>query len=185
MIKKLFCHAFFLVSLFQSVAATATEEHYELQPGDVLDITVWKEPDLSREVLVGPDGRVTLPLIGSLSTTNLSITDLEEELKQELEEYVTDPSVTVSLRQVVGSRIYVVGKVNRPGMFLLDGSMDVMQALSLAGGTTSFADLDSIKVLRREDGIQRVIAFKYNRVARGANLRQNVLLMSGDTVVVP
>ncbi|MEO1204543.1 MAG: polysaccharide biosynthesis/export family protein [Pseudomonadota bacterium] len=185
MIKKFYCHVISLLFLTLFSGLGYAEERYELQPGDVLQITVWKEIDLSGEALIGPDGRITLPLAGSISTSKRSISELEEELRDKLASYVTDPEVTVALRQVVGSRVYVIGKVNRPGMFLLDGEMDVMQALSLAGGTTAFADLDRIRILRRIDGAQTAMPFKYNRVANGQDLESNVLLKSGDTVVVP
>lgn len=183
--KKLYCHAISLIFLTLVAGPGQAEERYELQPGDLLQITVWKELDLSGEVLIGPDGKITLPLAGSLSTTKRTTSELERELRDRLANFVTDPEVTVALRQVVGSRVYVIGKVNRPGMFLLDGSMDVMQALSLAGGTTAFADLDSIRILRRTNGTQTAMPFKYNKVANGQDLDSNVLLVSGDTVVVP
>jgi polysaccharide export outer membrane protein len=112
--------------------------------------------------------------------------DLRKEITRRLEKYVPDPVVTVALKQSGGNRIYVLGKVNRPGEFPFGKSIDVMQAISLAGGTTPYASLDEIRILRRKSGgSQDAIAFRYTEVERGRGLEQNILLMSGDTVVVP
>lgn len=186
MTKKLCCHVALLACLV-SLPAAAAEFSYTLQPGDLIEITVWKEAELSRETLVAPDGSVSVPLAGALQAGGHTVSELENELRKRLEHYIAEPEVSVALRQVIGSRVFVIGKVNRPGMYLLDGSLDVMQALSLAGGTTPYADLDNIRILRRETDkeVQVVMKFEYNRVARGSRLEQNIALKSGDTVVVP
>ena len=185
MLKKCFCHVGFLALLLITVGAAHSDERYRLKPGDVLDVTVWKEPDLTREVLIAPDGFLTFPLAGTVQASGLNVSELEEKLRTELSTFITEPQVTASIRSTNGSRVFVIGKVNRPGMYLLDGPMDVMQALSLAGGTTPFADLDDVRILRREPGNeQTALPFRYNQVAKGSRLNQNVLLQSGDTVVV-
>ena len=167
-----------------SLAGTAhAEDRYQLKPGDLLDVTVWKEPELTREVLIAPDGFLTFPLAGTVRASGLNVSELEEELRSKLSTFITEPQVTASIRATNGSRVFIIGKVNRPGMYMLDGPMDVMQALSLAGGTTPFADLDDIRILRRESE-QVALPFRYNQVAKGSKLNQNVLLRSGDTVVV-
>lgn len=167
------------------IGTAAQADDYLIQPGDVLSISVWKEADLQAEVLVRPDGGLSFPLVGDLKGSGQSLNALRETIDQRLRKFIPDPVVTVSLKQIGGNRIYVVGKVNRPGEFPFTRSIDVMQALSLAGGTTSFASLDDIQVLRRGGDKQSSIPFRYSEVERGRKLEQNVLLQSGDTVVVP
>lgn len=158
---------------------------YHIQPGDILQVTVWKEQDLQAEVLVRPDGAFSFPLAGDVDTRGKSVEDLRLELTRRLERYVPKPVVTIAVRQIVGNRIFVVGQVNRPGDFQFSRPVDVMQALSMAGGTTSFAALNDIVILRRERGQLQSIRFHYAEVARGKDLSQNILLNSGDTIVVP
>lgn len=164
----------------------AVDADYVIQPGDSLSITVWKEQDLQGEFLVRPDGGLTFPLAGNIEAGGRTVEEIHKELTSRLAKYVPDPVVTVVVKAVNGSMIFVVGKVNRPGNFPLIRPIDVMQALSLAGGTTPFADVNGIRVLRREaGGQQQVFRFRYDDVRRGRDLGQNILLHSGDTVVVP
>ena len=158
---------------------------YHIQPGDVLQVSVWKEQDLQSEVLVRPDGAFSFPLAGDVDTRGKSVESLRTELTDRLKRYIPDPVVTVAVRQIVGNRIFVIGQVNRPGDFQFSRPVDVMQALSMAGGTTSFAALNDIVILRRERGTLQTLKFHYADVARGRDLAQNVLLVSGDTIVVP
>lgn len=158
---------------------------YKVLPGDVLQVSVWKEPDLQLELLVRPDGAISFPLAGEISTRNKSVADLQIELSTRLARYITDPVVTVSVIEVLGNKIYVIGQVNNPGEFVVNPQVDVLQALSMAGGTTPFADLDNIRILRRTNSIQSALSFSYKEVIRGRNLAQNVMLKSGDVVVVP
>jgi len=170
------------VSKTQPVSVDAA---YIVQPGDSLIVTVWKEQDLQGEVLVRPDGGLTFPLAGEVEAAGHTVDDIRKVLQSRLAKYVPDPVITVSVKATNGSRIFVVGKVTRPGDFPLIRPIDVMQALSLAGGTTTFADVNGIRVLRREGGQQLVFRFRYDEVRRGRDLAQNILLQSGDTVVVP
>ncbi|MEJ1964411.1 MAG: polysaccharide biosynthesis/export family protein [Gammaproteobacteria bacterium] len=168
------------------VSEARLKSAYRIQPGDVLTISVWKETDLQTEVLVRPDGGLSFPLAGDQIAEGRTVDELRQVLAERLKKFIPDPVVTVAVRQLGGNRIYVMGKVNRPGEFPFSRALDVMQSLSLAGGTTSFADLNEIRILRREeDGKQVVIPFRYDEVARGRHLEQNVLLKTGDTVVVP
>jgi polysaccharide export outer membrane protein len=161
-------------------------EPYRIQPGDVLAVAVWKEPDLQADVLVRPDGGFTFPLVGEIVAEQLTLAQLQQEVAKGLQKFLPEPSVTIALKQLGGNRIYVLGKVNRPGEFLFSKPIDVMQALSLAGGTTPFAANNDIRVLRRlRSGTQVAVPFKYGEVERGQDLSQNMLLKSGDTVVVP
>ena len=166
--------------------ATGASDSYRLQPGDVLEISVWKEETLRREVLVRSDGGLSFPLAGDLSVSGLTPDDVRHELETRLNKFIPDVTVSVAVRQINGNLVFVVGRVNKPGAFKFDRPVDVMQALSLAGGATEFAGVDSIRILRRAaDGGQRTFDFAYSDVARGRHLDQNIVLKSGDTVVVP
>jgi len=158
---------------------------YEVQPGDLLFISVWKEPELQKEVLVRPDGAFSFPLSGQIDARNKTVEDLRVEISNRLSRYIPDLIVTVSILEINGNKVYVIGQVNEPGQFVVNPRVDVMQALSMAGGTTAFANLNDIKILRRTPNGQVAIAFRYDDVVRGRNLEQNILLESGDVVVVP
>jgi polysaccharide export outer membrane protein len=166
-------------------AESPAHEGYELHPGDLLQIVVWKEQDLQGEVLIRPDGGMTFPLAGELHAAGHTVEEVTKTLQQRIRKYVPEAVVTVAVKAVAGSQVFVIGKVNHPGQFPLNGPLDVMQALSLAGGSTSFADTNGIRILRRNEGRQTSIPFRYGDVERGHNLEQNILLQSGDTVVVP
>lgn len=173
------------IGLPGSEKISATQSSYFLQAGDVIELLVWKEPDLSREILIGPDGFISIPLVGAIEAKNKSLDDLRNEIKRKLASVINEPSVNVSLRGVAGNKIYVLGKVSRPGEYPLTQPVDVLQALSKAGGVTSFADAGDIKIIRRTEGGQSVIKFNYSQVERGKHLEQNVTLLSGDTILVP
>jgi polysaccharide export outer membrane protein len=166
-------------------AAPPVDRLYGVQPGDVLQITVWREPELGREVAVSPDGRINYPLIGSLRVEDKSVDAIGAEIEAGLSKYMKHAPVTVTVKELQGNRIYVIGQVNRPGVFPFTESLDVMQALSLAGGAGKFADLDDIKILRRVEGVQRAFTFNYSKVQSGRDLEQNILLESGDVIMVP
>ena len=165
--------------------ANLPDKAYAVLPGDVLQISVWKEPDLQMEVLVRPDSAFSFPLAGDISTKGLSVVELQAELAQRLSRYLSNPVVTISVSQVLGNKIYVIGQVNKPGDFVVNPQVDVMQALSMAGGLTAFADTNDIKILRRTGARQTAISFKYNEVLKGKDLAQNIVLQSGDIVAVP
>jgi len=160
-------------------------DDYKLHAGDTLQVSVWKEADLQQEVLIRPDGGMTFPLAGEVHAAGQTLAELTKTLEERIRKYVPDAVVMVTLKTSSGNQVFVIGKVNKPGAFPLTGPLDVMQALSLAGGSTPFADLNSIRILRRNDGHQTEIKFKYGQVLHGRHLEQNILLQSGDTVVVP
>lgn len=172
-------------ALADEARVTSFATSYLIQPGDTLTVSVWKEKDLQTEVLVRPDGGLSFALAGDLKASGKSVEELRNELTQRLKAYIPDPVVTVAVKEIGGNRIYVLGKVTRPGVFAFSSPVDVMQALSLAGGTTPFAALNDIVILRRHDERVEAIPFHYGQVERGRELAQNVLLRSGDTVVVP
>ncbi len=173
------------LSLLMSAMTTLAKGSYLLQPGDILEISVWKEPDLQREVLVQPDGAISFPLVGSIMVKGRKVQDVNKAIAVRLEKYIPDPVVTVNLKQMSGNRIYVVGKVLKPGEFLSNRNVDVMQAIGMAGGLNPFAEGDEIIILRRVNGVQKSIPFDYDDVVEGKDLSQNILLEPGDVVVVP
>jgi polysaccharide export outer membrane protein len=161
------------------------DQSYKVLPGDVLQISVWGEENLQAEVLVRPDGALSFPLCGDISAKNQSVIELQEEITKRLRRYISDPVVTVSVAQVLGNKVYVIGQVSRPGVFVVNPQVDVLQALTMAGGATPFASLNDIKILRRTGDRQQALRFRYDDVIKGRNLEQNVILQSGDVVVVP
>ncbi len=168
-----------------SGAESNANEGYRLRPGDMLTVSVWKETDLQGEALIRPDGGLSFPLAGDFQAAGHTISELTSLLEGRIRKFIPDAVVTVAVKAATGNRVYVIGKVNKAGDFPLFGPLDVMQALSLAGGATPFADTNSIRVLRRTDGHQTSIEFHYGDIEHGRKLEQNILLQSGDTVVVP
>jgi polysaccharide export outer membrane protein len=156
---------------------------YRVGPEDVLRISVWRDDALTREVLVRPDGLLSFPLIGDVKADGRTVEEIQTEVAQRLSRYVPDPTVSVEVVKITSYRIYVVGKVNRPGEYLVGHDLDVMQALSLAGGLTPFASENQITILRRVTG--ETFDFRYGAVKRGKELGQNIVLQRGDVVVVP
>jgi polysaccharide biosynthesis/export protein len=169
----------------QTNVAAPDREGYRVNAGDRLEVSVWKEPDLQREVLVRPDGAFSFPLAGEVVAEGRTVGEIREELESRLARFIPDLVSTVTVVSVEGNSIFVIGQVNNPGTFIMNPVLDVMQALSLAGGTTPFAALKDIRILRRESGTQRALRFDYNAVAEGRSLELNVQLRSGDVVVVP
>ncbi|HZT03137.1 MAG TPA: polysaccharide biosynthesis/export family protein [Steroidobacteraceae bacterium] len=180
------CGLVLTVAAASAVAAPPPDAVYTVKPGDILKVSVWKEPELQSQVLVQPDGTFTFPLCGEIDARDKSVEQLQQMIGQRLARFITDPVVTVSVQKINGNRIYVIGQVNKPGDFIVNPRVDVMQALSMAGGTTPFASLGNIKILRHTDnGGQVAMPFNYNDVIHGSDLSQNITLQAGDVVVVP
>jgi polysaccharide export outer membrane protein len=178
--------AFFALLLMGRPAdAGAFDDAYLLQPGDVLDVSVWREETLQKQVAVRPDGAITFPLVDSVQAQGRTVAQVTKAITDRLAQYIPGPVVTVTLVQNAGNRIYVLGRVNKPGELVMIRPTDVVQALSMAGGRTPFADRKNIRVLRREDGGQRSIPFNYSQVEEGESLEQNIVLKAGDAVMVP
>ena len=140
---------------------------------------------MEQEVLVKPDGGITFPLAGDINAGGMTTIELTQELVKKLKRYIPNPNVTVSVIKAVSNKVYVIGKVNRPGEFNATGYMDVLQALTMAGGLTPYADSDDIKIIRRTKTGNKVMEFDYDEVASGERLDMNIILQAGDTVVVP
>ncbi|ROS06133.1 polysaccharide export outer membrane protein [Sinobacterium caligoides] len=160
---------------------------YHVNAGDVLSVFIWGEEALAREVIVRPDGFISYPLVGEVQAGGRNVGEVTDAIEDSLANYMKNkPQVTVSIVSLAGNNIYVIGKVNRPGVFNVLMQTDVAQALALAGGLNSFADEDDIKVIRRDsEGVQTAISFDYSAIRKGRDLSSNIMLRSGDVVVVP
>lgn len=158
---------------------------YLLGPEDVLEISVWKDEALTKQVVVRPDGKISFPLVGDVQASGRTAKQLQEELAKKISEYVPDPVLTVMVLEVNNLKVYVLGKVARPGEYKVGRPINVMQALSMAGGLTPFADSEDIVILRNNNGKQEKIKFDYGKVSKGKALEQNIYLRSGDVIVVP
>jgi polysaccharide export outer membrane protein len=163
----------------------AAEEVYHLSPGDVIEISVWKDPELSRNLVVPPDGIISFPLIGSVNVTHLSVPELRQIVTQKLSEFIPDATVTVMLIEINSLKAFVIGKVNNPGEFAINLGTNVMQILAKAQGLNPFASRGNIKIIRQQGNKLIKIPFDYGEVEKGKNLEQNIILKAGDVVVVP
>jgi polysaccharide export outer membrane protein len=168
-----------------AAVATPDQDKYLLGPEDALEISVWKEPDLTKQLVVRPDGKITYPLIGEVQAAGKTVKQLQADILKRLEKYVTDAHVTIILLKAQNYKVYVTGKVNKPGEFVIGKPVNVMQAIAMAGGLTPFASPGSIMVLRTVDGKEEVFPFNYKDVSKGKFLEQNRMLLPGDVVVVP
>jgi len=158
---------------------------YVIGPDDVLDVIFWRDKDMSSQVTVRPDGRVTLPLLNDVQAAGLSPEQLRSYVMTAAAKYVEDPNVTVFVKAINSRKVFVTGMVARPGPYPLIGTTTVMQALALAGGIQEFADSKNIIVMRTENGRPVAYRFNYKEVVKRKNLKQNIELKPGDTIVVP
>lgn len=159
---------------------------YRLNPGDALHVSVWNEQAMERDLVILPDGTISYPLAGQMAAAGLTPKQLEAALVNKLERFYPTPTVTVAVTQTSGNLIYVIGEVRAAGQFPVSQQTDVLQALSLARGLTEFADTNSIKVIRRAaSGEQQSLGFNYGAIQRGKDLSSNIVLQSGDVVLVP
>ena len=165
--------------------SAATGPNYTIGAQDVLDISVWKEPEVSRVVPVRPDGRISLPLLNDVQAAGLTPAALAAQITESLKKYLTNPQVTVIVTTINSQRVYISGEVVRPGAFPMLPGMTVMQALTSAGGFTPFAKMKSIYVLRDDNGKKVKFQFNYKAVVNGKNADQDIELKAGDTIVVP
>lgn len=176
----------FLLALFMwSFDANSEAETYVIGAGDMLSISVWKEDGLQKEVLVKPDGYITFPLVGDVKAGGLNTKALTGLLVGKLSSYIPNPNITVSVLRSMSNTVFVIGQVKQPGQFITSQYMDVLQALTLAGGLTPFADSDSIKIIRRSEKGREIFEFDYDEVISGDGMDMNIVLKAGDTVVVP
>ena len=158
---------------------------YRLGPGDQVDIAVWKDETLTKSVIVLPDGKISFPLIGEVKAAGRTIAQLRKEITEKISPFLPDPTLSIEVKQVNSMLIYVIGRVNTPGRFVLNTNVNVLQALTIAGGVNAFARRDKIKIFRQEGEKTTILHFKYDEVVEGTRLEQNIMLQKGDVVVVP
>ena len=167
------------------VVAAVTPTGYVIGPEDVLAINFWREKDLSTDVIVRPDGRITLPLLNEFEAAGLTPEALREKIAAAADKYIQDPNVTIIVKQINSRRVYITGNVNKPGSYNLMAPTTVVQLLSMAGGLQDYADKKNIVVMRTENGKPASYRFNYKEVIDRKNLNQNIELKPGDTVIVP
>jgi polysaccharide biosynthesis/export protein len=165
--------------------AATTDENYIIGGQDVLDVSVWKEPEVSRVVPVRPDGKISLPLLNDVQAAGLTPAALAAKITDGLKKYVTNPQVTVIVTTINSQRIYVMGEIMRPGAFPMIPGMTVLQAIASGGGFTQYARTKSVYVLRNENGKQVKYPFNYKEVISGKKSDQDILLKPGDRVIIP
>jgi polysaccharide export outer membrane protein len=174
-----------ILCVLRTSLSLAQDATYAVQPGDILKVSVWKEPQLQDPILIRPDGGFSFPLVGEVDARGKTIAQIQVIVTQRLSKYISDPVVSVSVTEIKGNKVYVIGQVTKPGEFIVNPRVDVMQALSMAGGMTAFASLSNIIILRRSGTTQTALHFDYTDVAKGRKLEENIQLQSGDVVVVP
>ena len=174
----------FGVLAIPSQAKSETPE-YLIGPNDILNIHVWREDALTRDVIVMGDGRIAFPLIGEIMAKDKTVEELKQSITQKLKKYVSDPNVTVIVKESRSRRIYTIGKLNAPGAHPLVAGMTVLQALSASGGFTEWADTKNILIIRRKGSVEERLKFNYKEFIDGRDVEQNILLQPNDTIVVP
>jgi polysaccharide export outer membrane protein len=169
-----------------TTVVTTADKSFVIGTDDVLAVNVWKEPDISRSVPVRSDGKISLPLVGEVQATGQTPQQLEKEISARLQNYISEPAVTVIVQEIRSQRFNILGQVTRPGSYLLTNSVTVLDAIAMSGGFRDFAKQKSIYVLRTmPDGTQERLAFNYKEVIKGKNSDANIKLLPRDTVVVP
>lgn len=167
-------------------AAKPHDDRFVIGDDDVLAINVWKEPDISRSIPVRSDGKISLPLIGEVQAAGLTPLKLEQDIAAKLQNFISQPEVTVMVQQINSQKFNVLGQVAHPGTFIIANSPTVLDAIALAGGFRDFAKQKSVYILRQNaDGTQSRIAFNYKEVVKGVHPEQNIRLQPRDTIVVP
>ena len=186
------CYSFILLVIVISLVSTlgshtlaAEPPAYTIGPNDHLQVFVWKEPDLTRDVTVMADGRISFPLIGEIMAAGQTVTSLQEIISTKLKKFVTAPEVTVIVAESLSRLIYTVGKLTKPGPYPLAPNMTVLQAISAAGGFAEWADTKNIMIVRHEGGKEVQLRFNYKDFVDGKDLKQNIVLKPRDTIVVP
>ena len=178
----LFCTMFIIMNI--SLAFADPLPRFELGPEDVLEISVWKDEALTRQVMVRPDGKISFPLIGDIQVSGLNVEELRQRVQKKLQIYGPVAPVSVLLVKIACPKIYIIGKVNRPGVFIMGQPLSITQALAMAGGVTLFAG-DKVLIIRSENGQQKTIVVNFEKIADGKNLSENIFLKPNDTIIIP
>ena len=170
---------------FFPAQAAGPGDRYVIGPGDTLEISVWKDETLTRQIIVPPDGMISFPLIGEIDANGRTVRQLHAIIEERLSEYIPDVTATVMLLEAISLRAYVIGKANRPGVFPITKDTTVVQILAMAGGLNAFASEEDILILRREEEKMLKMPFDYEAFRNGERLDQNIVLRRGDVVLVP
>lgn len=177
--------AFICTAEYSLAEALTVEDAYLIGPGDILDISVWKDETLTRTTAVRPDGFISFPLIGNIRAADKTASELKAEIEKKLDRYVPGVTLSLEIREVRSLVVYVIGRVNNPGRFLLTSDINVLQALASAGGLNPFANRNDIKIFRQGSEETTIFPFQYDQVVEGKRLEQNIYLKRGDVVVIP
>ena len=177
----------------QTWSAKASAQDYRIYSGDILEIVTWKEPDFSREETMQNygldaellDGKISFPLLNDVQASGLTTGELKANIEAGLKDYVSHPVVTVSVRNPLSQRIYILGEVKNTGEYPLVKHLTVLQAFALAGGFTEWASKDEIILMRNENGTDKVYRINYKAIAKGRDLSQNIKIQADDTIIVP
>jgi polysaccharide export outer membrane protein len=165
--------------------AVKPPDDYVIGPDDVLTVMFWREKDMSSDVIVRPDGKITLPLINDVQAAGLTTEQLRDKLTAEAARFIEDPSATVVLKQLNSRKVFITGEVSKPGPYVLTAPVTILQLISMAGGLQEFAHRKEIVIMRSENGKQVTIPFDYTAIARKSKPQQNIMLKPGDTIIVP
>jgi polysaccharide export outer membrane protein len=160
------------------------DKPFVIGSGDALNVAVWRHDEISTDAVVTPDGKIFLPLIGEVNAAGFTVDELKQELNKKFADYIAEPHVTITVKEINSLKIYIIGEVSRSGEYKLDKSTDILQAISMAGGFTIYANKNKIDVIRKEGDKKIKIKFNYNEVVKGKNLEQNIILKPGDVIVV-
>ena len=169
----------------KDIQSEKADDSYIIGPGDVLDISQWRDDALARQVVVLSDGKISFPLVGEIMAAGKTIAQLKKDIADRLVDYVPDAVISIEVKQSNSMVIYVTGRVNNPNRFPVNTNVTVLQAISTAGGLNPFAKRNKIKIFRQEGDKTKVFLFKYDEVVDGKNLDQNIALKRGDVIVVP
>jgi polysaccharide export outer membrane protein len=168
-----------------SMPSAALPRDYVIGPEDLLSIVFWQEPAMSTEVVVRPDGKISLPLLKDVQAAGYTPEQLTDALMKAATKYVSRPNATVIVKQINSRKVFVVGQVAKPGAFPLSGDLTVLQVIALAGDVLEYAKSSSVVIVRKEAGGEQRFKFNYKQVVKGKNTEQNILLKPGDTIIVP
>ena len=168
----------------KAVASPTLPRDYVIGVEDVLSVVFWKDKELSAEVLVRPDGKISLPMVNDVAAAGMTPEQLAAVVQQAAAKFVRDPSATVIVKEIRSRKVFVIGEVVKPGTFPLANEMNVMQIIAQAGGFSEAANKGNVVVVRTENGQERRYKFNYNEVVRGKNSAQNIRLLPGDTILV-
>jgi polysaccharide export outer membrane protein len=168
-----------------TLPATFIPVGYLIGQEDVLSIVFWREKEMSADVVVRPDGKISLPLLNDIQAAGFTPEQLRAQIEKAASKYIEDPNATVIVKAINSRKVHIIGNVGKPGTYTLAGEMTVLQLIALAGGLQEYADAKDIKIMRKQAAREHTLKFNYKDVVRGKNLQQNVLLLPGDTVIVP